>query len=1033
MRWAPILAAAIGLSLAVPPGPSPRPLHGHAQPEQQDALGEAAAAHQRVTTQAARTAAATQFVPNVGQWAPEVLVGALGDTTGWLHADGFTLRCVRQQARRELREPQRASERIGAVVRTRFVGSEATPDFAAPAVTRHHFLRGRDAAAHRRDVPGYSSCTLRGVAPGIDVAFGPLREAGAGPFAYDLLLAPGADLDAFVAEVEGVDALWVDADGRLCMCVEIDGESLELRHSAPVAWQHGPDGPRPLAVTFRQLGARRYGFAAPDRDPALAAVVDPGVVWSTALGGGGTDSVQDMVWRPGVGVWVGGWAGSTDFPTTTGAFRAVGGNDGYVAKLTEDGTAVVFATYFGGSGNEEVRGIAIGPGNTPTIVGFTDSTDLPLTPGAVRPFFAGGSFVLEIGDAFVARLSADGGQLLGSTYFGGTFDEVAEDVAVDAAGNAYVAGWTSSGNFPTTPGAWQQGLGGPLTLQTDGFVTSLTPDCTAFRYSTYVGGTAPEQFRAVDVDPATGEAFAAGWSTSANFPTTLNAYRTANSGVIDLVAVRLRANGSGAVYSTYLGGSGEDVGETCRLAADGTLWLGGFTRSTNFPTTSNAPQRVLGGQDDAVLAQLAANGQALVFATLHGGAGIDEIRGIAVQGTEIVAVGQTTGALPLAGTQLQPTFGGGPLDGFLARWTNGGAVLDACSYVGGADQDVLARVELDAGLCVAAGWTFATDFPTTPGVAQPQVRGTEDGVVLQVDLLTDLGDGLEVTSLGAPGIPAVAAAGAVEVLAAVARNRTGRPLYLDRLRVLLAGAGDGPTRLAALRVYVDDPATSSPHDVLVGGPVPVLVEDAEQDIALAGVVVPRLGEVRLRVVVDVASPANATVEVAAATVRAAAWGVSAYGSGTGPQVRVFGDGRVEGPVRFVGALPGDRDGDGVRTVFDLRRIAASLGAASGAADGDGDGVWTAADLDLAQAALLGRARLRQVPALATRGSWLTVRGTFPAGAIVDAVLGGRSLLAGRATPREATFFVDASQPLGTQLLQVAVAGRVVAAQDVAVQ
>lgn len=1007
MRFVPLVAAVVTLSLAGPPARQ-LPLQHRTQPTMP-----------------------SRYVPNVGQWAPEVLGAVLGDTAAWLHADGFSLRCERRAPRLADDTHWQPREAVGAQLRTRFVGAHASLACEQPQPTMHHFLLGADATRHRTHVPAFSRCTLRGIAPGIDVAFGPLRDAGAGPFAYDLLLAPGASLAELVVQIEGVDELWLDAAGQLCMRVQTEAGAIELRHSAPVAWQDDGNVRKPVCAQFRLLDQHCYGFTVPAHDSALPLTVDPGVVWCSALGGGATDSINDMTWLPGSGIWVAGWAGSTNFPTTTGAYRTTGGSDCFVARWSEDGSQLLYATYFGGSSSEEVRGIAVGSGREPAIVGFTSSTDLPLTPNAAQPFYAGGSWVLQVGDAFAARLSADGSNLLGSTYLGGTLDDVAEDVDVDPAGNIYIAGWTSSPDYITTPGSWQPAFGGPVTLQTDGFLTSLTADCTTRRYSTYVGGFAPEQLRTVDVDPATGQVVAAGWSSSADFPTTTGAYRTSNAGVIDFVALKLRADGSAPLFSTYFGGADTDIAEACAVANDGTLWVGGFTRSANFTTTAGAPQQQFGGGDDGAIIRLAADGQSLLYSTFLGGPGAEEVRGLAVEGAEVVAVGQTTGGIPNLGVLLQPQFGGGALDGFVAWWTNYGASLESCTYIGGNEQDVLSRVQLNEGLCVASGWTFASDFPTTSNALQPQVFGAEDGVVLQMDVLSDLGDGLAVSSLGGSG-PRLITEGEHELVAVLAANQTGRALTIDSLRLLLAGTGHGPSVLSNLRVYVDDPATPQAQDQLVAGPLAVMVEDGEQDIALTGVVVPRLSEVQLRVVADVAAAAGSTVEVAAAIVRAAAWSVSAYGSGAGPTVRVFGDGRVAGEVAVLGALPGDADGDGARTVFDLRRIVARLGSASLQADADGDGAWTIVDLDLTTDALLARGKVQHAPAQVQRGQFVTLRGVFPASATVDAVLGGQSLRVGQVSPRELVLFVDAAQTVGTQLLQVSVGGRQVLAQDLMV-
>lgn len=974
---------------------------------------------------------APRFVPNRGQWSPEVEFGVVGDTAGWIHRDGFTLRFERRSARARVRA-EGPAEQVGSVVRTRFHGEGARRTVAGDVLPGEFHFLGAEPASQRQGLPGFASVKLCDVQPGIDVMFRPLPDAAAGPFEYDLLLAPGADLATFRATCEGAQGLRIDGEGRLCIRAPLPDGCVELVQRAPVAWQDTPSGRRPLQVAFRLVGDDGYGFVAPDRDPSLPATVDPGVVWSSYLGGGSSDSINDLVWRPGVGLWVAGWAGSMDFPTTTGAYRTTGGQDAFVARLDETGSTLVYGTYLGGSLADEARGLDLGPGLQPTIAGFTRSTDFPVTAGALQPNYAGASLVVDIGDAFVARLSATGGALLGATYLGGMFDEVAEGVAVDAVGNAYVAGWTSSGNFPTTAGAWQPALGGPLTLQSDGFVAKVAPDCRTAAYSTYVGAQLPDQLLEVAVDPATGEAVAVGWTVSSNFPVTGTAYRTTNSGSLDMIAVRLNAAGSAAVFSTYLGGLLEDLANAVAIASDGTVWIGGTTNSSNFPTTAGAPQRTPGGDDDGFVCRLGANGATLLYSTLFGGPGADQVRAVAVDGTTVLAVGETTGGIPVTANAPQATFGGGGLDGFAAYYSSSGASLDFASYFGGSGVDVLASAALaNSGLAIVGGWSFAADFPVTPGALQTQLRGSEDGVVLQLDLVTDLGDGLEFAN-GGGGLRFVGE-GDQECLSFVAANRSTRALQLDAMRLLIAGRGSAPQNAGALRIYVDDPTVPGERDRQVGGPLLIAADDAELTLPLTDLWIPAGGAATLRVVLDVEPSTFGTIEFAVAAVDATAWTLHAMGSGAGPAVRVLGSGRVEGPVLVVGSLPGDADRDGALSVFDLRRLCVRLGEADSVIDTDGDGLLTSNDVDFARGLLLGRSTFVAGPLTVARGPWFTVQGLFPVDGTVEATLGGRSLVVGRLTPRELTLRVDPNQATGLQELRLVIDGELVTARTVQVQ
>ncbi|MCA8976849.1 MAG: hypothetical protein KDC98_19155, partial [Planctomycetes bacterium] len=336
------------------------------------------------------TCAETRFVPNRGQWHDEVRYAVLGSSTAWLHDDGFTVRYCREPESHRRHEPVPGTVQPGvsAVLRTRFNGAAEVMSCEDRQPGVYHFLKGNDPDLWRTDVPAFSRVVMHGVAPGIDVMFrGNARDRGV--FEYDLLLERGADLGAFVARCEGADSLRLDDSGRLCIAIELPSGAIELVQQRPVAWQRTEHGPRPLEVDFRLIGEDGYGFIAPELDPTWPAVVDPGVVWSTYLGGGRSDSCNDLAWVPGVAIWLAGWAGSLDFPTTTGAYRTTGGRDGFVARLDENGSALHYATYFGGSRGDEIRGIDLGPGNTPTIVGFTESLDLPISTSAYQPTYGG--------------------------------------------------------------------------------------------------------------------------------------------------------------------------------------------------------------------------------------------------------------------------------------------------------------------------------------------------------------------------------------------------------------------------------------------------------------------------------------------------------------------------------------------------------------------------------------------------------------------------------------------------------------------
>ena len=321
------------------------------------------------------------------------------------------------------------------------------------------------------------------------------------------------------------------------------------------------------------------------------------LVYSTYLGGLDQDEGFGIAVDSLGNAYVSGFTASTNFPTTPAAFQtALGGGfgDAFVAKLDPTGSALVYSTYLGGVDFDAGFGIALDTSSNAYVTGFTASTNFPTTPGAFQTVFTGG-------DAFVAKLDPTGSALVYSTLLGGSFDDRGQGIAVDAAGNAYVTGSTQSADFPTTPGAFQTTFGGGG----DAFVTKLTPTGSGLVYSTYLGGNDDDEGLAIAVD-ISGNAYVTGFTISATFPTTPGAFQTTLGGGGDAFVTKLNHTGSSLVYSTYLGGSGEEAGLGIAVDAlpNPNAYVAGTTQSSDFPTTPGAFQTTFGGAEDAFVAQI---------------------------------------------------------------------------------------------------------------------------------------------------------------------------------------------------------------------------------------------------------------------------------------------------------------------------------------------------------------------------------------------------------------------------------------------
>jgi len=324
-------------------------------------------------------------------------------------------------------------------------------------------------------------------------------------------------------------------------------------------------------------------------------------VYSTLLGGNDVDSAAAIALAGPGKVYVTGSTSSLDFPTTS-SYRATDNNGAvFVASLNTAASgqnSLVYSTLLGSHGFDTGAGIAVNSAGDAYVTGSTDSTGFPFTTGAYSTTNSGGS------DAFVTELDATG-VISYSTYLGGGGDDHGQAIAVNSAGDAYITGSTDSTNFPQVNSLSASGSGcsGPSgNGSVDAFVTELNPTGSALVYSTYLGGSGTDAGYGIAVD-GSNDAYVTGSTTSANFPTTTDAYAATNSGGADAFVTKLNAAGNGLLYSTYLGGGSDDTGYG--IAANNTgAYVTGQTYSSNFPTTTGAADGANSGSSSAFVARI---------------------------------------------------------------------------------------------------------------------------------------------------------------------------------------------------------------------------------------------------------------------------------------------------------------------------------------------------------------------------------------------------------------------------------------------
>jgi len=304
------------------------------------------------------------------------------------------------------------------------------------------------------------------------------------------------------------------------------------------------------------------------------------LVFSTFLGGLSRDEGAGVANGPDGSILVAGWTSSSDFPTTEGSLSTVlwGSRDGFLCRLSGDGSRLLYSTVVGGESSDVITGLAVGAQGQAIVVGTTTSQQFPTTTGAFQASLSNSST-----DGFVLRMSGDGTAPVFSTYLGGaSYDEI-DGIAVDRAGDVYVAGYTESPDFPTTAGS----LNGTFSGGYDGFVSKLSGEGKGLLFSTFLGHNGSEQCLDIGVN-ASGATYITGWTGSWSFPTTPDAFGRKWAKDEDAFFCVLDEDGSDLLYSTTLGGTGADRGASLAVTHSDVVYLVGSTASTLFPTTPNA-------------------------------------------------------------------------------------------------------------------------------------------------------------------------------------------------------------------------------------------------------------------------------------------------------------------------------------------------------------------------------------------------------------------------------------------------------------
>lgn len=665
----------------------------------------------------------------------------------------------------------------------RYLGANPAPQIAGAALLPGvvNYYTGNDRSRWIAGVPTYGEVRYRDLYPGIDLRYYGTQSA----LEFDLIVAPGADPRTIAFAVTGGDRPMLAENGDLV----IASPGGLVRQHRPIIYQEERDGSRrPVTggYTLDASGQARFEIGA--YNPSEALIIDPVVNYATVLDGAesfaGTDRAGIAVDGAGNAYITGNMAASGGTPATNVYPVIVCGGGGdcgpkdyaFVTAFSADGSKTLYTTILGGTtndcpsgqfcvpgvgGHNAGTGIAAAPNGSATITGSTWSNNFPTTSGAYQEHLPDQFCPSDGSDpncrpyhAFVAQLAAGTGTLTYATYLAGNIADNGNAITYLAFGAVAVAGSTSSTLFPVQQPV-QATL--PNANSSNAFVAVLQPFASdpaqQLLFSTYLGGSnggyLGDAATGIAVGPG-GSLFVTGTAKSSDFPIR-NALQPAAGGGTDAFIARIDGTLNGnptLAFSTYLGGSGDDVASGIAVDGQGNAYITGETNAANFPTKTMLQPAVKGGTD-AFVAKLQPNGSGLVYSTLLGGGGDDAGYGIAVDAQGVAYVtGRTNSAdFPLK-DPVRPAANSGA---FVTAIQADGAGFVYSTLLGSGTGEGIA---VDGkGTAYAVGFA-ASGFPTTANAAQRTLNGDSGFFVAKLGPQARSGlTNVAISPILAPGSP----------------------------------------------------------------------------------------------------------------------------------------------------------------------------------------------------------------------------------------------------------------------------------------
>jgi hypothetical protein len=616
--------------------------------------------------------------------------------------------------------PSRITGRSEETVRMTIIGANRSARIAGldRLPGKSSYFIGKDPAKWLTDIPHYAKVRIENIYPKIDLLYyGNQRR-----LEYDWVLAPGADPDAIRFAVEGGRKLEVNSLGNLVL-----DDSRGMWLEKPTVYQDYQGSRTEIPAKYILKDNGQVGFHLGRYDASLPLVIDPILNYSTFLGGNSDDAGMGITVDSAGNAIVVGNTNSISFPTSPGSIQPYPAKDTevFVTKLNPRGDALLFSTYLGGGGTDEATGICADESGNFYVTGKTNSADLPITQGAFQKTYGG-----IAKDVFVAKINASGNSLIFSTYLGSGGYDAISSIAVDSAGNSYIAGTTYFNSFPTTSGAFQKTIKGAEDI----FVAKLNPMGGALTYSTFIGGSGSDQASRITVD-SLGNAYITGSTNSSDFPVAPGSFQPSKGAGTseDAFIAKLNSDGSRLLYASYLGGAGAEGAFDIAVDSFGNAYVCGLTYSQNFPVTQGAFQTKLIGTEDAFVAKVNANGTQLQYSTFMRGGGLTVALSISVNSFGQVYVSGMTQSpqYPVTPDALQQSIRG-PVDIYVTVLNTEGSALSYSTLLGGSGTEYCNGMFVDGkGNIYLTGQTNSADFPMT-GALQGSLKGDTDAFVLKL-------------------------------------------------------------------------------------------------------------------------------------------------------------------------------------------------------------------------------------------------------------------------------------------------------------